>query len=61
MSLSTPSTSSTLITFPAGNYMFEVNSGNTRTKSEKMFKINNKDNNGVVLVSLLLTLNIFHT
>ena len=25
-----------------------------------MFKVNNKDN-GVVLVSLLLTLNIFHT
>ena len=26
-----------------------------------MFKADNKDTNGVVLVSLLLTLNIFHT
>ena len=26
-----------------------------------MFKVNNKDANGVVFVSLLLTLNIFHT
>ena len=26
-----------------------------------MFKVNNKDINGVVLVSLLLTFNIFHT
>ena len=25
-----------------------------------MFKVNNKDTNSVVLVSLLLTLNIFH-
>ena len=35
---------------PADNYMFKVK--NTRTSS---------DANGVVLVSLLLTLNIFHT
>ena len=26
-----------------------------------MFKVNNKDTSGVVLVSLLLSLNIFHT
>ena len=26
-----------------------------------MFKVNNKDANSVILVSLLLTLNIFHT
>ena len=34
---------------PAGNYMFKVNNRNTRREV------------GVVLVSLLLTLNIFHT
>ena len=34
----------------AGNYMFKVKNRNTRTKCES-----------VVLVSLLLTLNIFHT
>ena len=36
----------TEVTVPAGNYMF---------------KVNYKDFNGLVLVSLLLTLNIFHT
>ena len=39
MSLSTLSTSSTLSTFPAGNYMFEVNNGNTGTKSEICSKL----------------------
>ena len=34
----------------AGNYMFKVKNKNTRTKCES-----------VILVSLLLTLNIFHT
>ena len=38
---------------PAGNYMFKV-------KVWNMFKVNNKDND-VVLISLLLALNIFHT
>ena len=35
----------------------------TLEKGVKYFKVNNKDTdaNGVVLVSLLLTLNIFHT
>ena len=37
------------VTYPAGIYLFKVNNRNT------------PDANGVVLVSLLLTLNIFHT
>ena len=28
---------------PAGNYMFKVNNRNTRARSEKLFKVNNKD------------------
>ena len=39
--------------YPAGNYMFQVNNRKTRTRCEIY--------GGVVLVSLLLTLNIFHT
>ena len=52
--------------FQAGNYMFKVNNRNARTKVCNMFKVNNEDTKndadaiGVVLVSLLLTLNIFH-
>ena len=57
--------------------MFKVNNRNTRTKCEICLKLtikipegyhwrrtgkdNNKDTIGVVLVSLLLTSNIFHT
>ena len=37
--------------YPAGNYMFELNNTNTRTRCEI----------GVVLLSLLSTLNIFLT
>ena len=43
---------------PAGNYMFKVNIRNTRTSCEicsKLIAIS------VVLVSSMLTLNIFHT
>ena len=53
-----------LITHATSNYMFKVNNRNTRTRCEictkltNMFKMNAP---GVVLVSLLLTLNIFHT
>ena len=39
--------------FSAGNYMFKVNNRNTRIKYEICLKF--------VLVSILLTLNIFHT
>ena len=44
---------------PTSNYMFKVNNRNTRTRCQ-IFKVNNKDTIGVVLVSLLLTLNISH-
>ena len=57
----------------SSNYMFKVNNRNTRTIMWNMFKVNNKDTKtmplandatgdvtGIVLVSLLLTLNIFH-
>ena len=40
-------------TFLTGNYMFKVNNRNTRKRCD--------DASGAVLVSLLLTLNIFHT
>ena len=40
--------------FAAGNYMFKVNNRNTRIRYEIC-------SNGVVLMSLLLTLSIFHT
>ena len=43
--------------FPVSNYMFKVNNKKTRTRCE----ICSKRRSGVVLVSLLLTLNIFHT
>ena len=49
----------------AGNYMFKVNNKNTRTRCEKYSKSTIKTPGrrrfGVVLVSLLLTLNIYHT
>ena len=41
------------LNFPAGNYMLKVNNRNTRTRCEKTLE------SGAVLVSLLLTLNIF--
>ena len=47
---------------PAGIYLVKVNNRNTKVRN--MFKVNNKDTRttpGVVLVSLLLTLNIFCT
>ena len=52
-----------LITIPAGNYMFKVNNRNTRTRCEICWKLTIKipEATGVVLVSFLLTLNIFHT
>ena len=47
---------------PAGNYMFKVNNRNLRTRCEICSKITIKTpEQGVVLVSLLLTLNMFHT
>ena len=47
---------------PAGNYMFKVNNRNTGTRFEICSKLTIKTpQRGVVLVSLLLTLNIFHT
>ena len=49
---------------PAGIYLLKVNNGKTRTKVWNAFKVNNEDTkmtSGVVLVSLLLALNIFHT
>ena len=39
MSLSTLSTSSTLSTFPADNYLFKVNNRNTRTRCEICSKL----------------------
>ena len=49
--------------YPAGNYMFKVNNRNTRTRCEICSKVTIKilDAIGVVLVSLLLTLNMFYT
>ena len=48
----------------AGNYMFKVNNRKSRTKCEICAKLTIKthqnDASGVVLVSLLLTLNIFY-
>ena len=41
------------LNFPAGNYMPKVNNRNTRTRCEKTLE------SGAVLMSLLLTLNIF--
>ena len=50
--------------FPAGIYLFKVNKRNPRKKYEICSKLTNKDlndANGVVLVPLLLTSNIFQT
>ena len=46
--------------YPVGNYMFKVNNRNSRTRSEICSKLTMMTP-GVVLVSLLLTLNIFYT
>ena len=45
---------------PAGIYPLKVNNRNNRTRCE-IFSLKTPDANGVVLVSLLLTFNIFHT
>ena len=49
----------------AGIYLFKINSGNTSTILEIYTKSNNKSNRttlfDVILVSLLFTLNTFHT
>ena len=48
---------------PADIYMLKVNKRSTRTRCEICSKFNNnhtKTTPGVVLISLLLTLNIFH-
>ena len=51
------------VAFPVCNYMFKVNNRNTRARcgicSELSIKTPKRRQN--VLVSLLLTLNIFHT
>ena len=44
--------------YSAGNYMFKVSNRNIRTRCEICSR---SDAIGVILVSLLLTLNIFHT
>ena len=48
---------------PAGNYMFKVSNANTRTRCEICSKLTKRQQNGIgiFLVSLLLTLKIFHT
>ena len=49
---------------PAGNYLFKINNRNTRKMCEICSKLIIRHQNsaiGVVLVSVLLTLNIFHT
>ena len=51
------------ISHPANIYLFQVNNKNTKkifSKSTKQLKHQN-DVNDFVLVSLLLTLNLFHT
>ena len=48
---------------PAGIYLIKVNNRNTRTRwkiCSKLAKRHQNDANGVVKMSLLLTLNIFH-
>ena len=47
--------------FPAGIYLLKVNNRNIRTRCEICSKLTIKATVNVVLVSLLLTLNIFHT
>ena len=52
-----------LLLFPAGIYLFNVKNRNTRTRREIRSKLTiwrNYKTSGVVLVSLLLILNIFH-
>ena len=46
--------------YPFGNYMFQVTNRNTRTRCEICSKVTIKTPD-VVLVSYLLTLNIFHS
>ena len=48
---------------PKGIYLFKFNDRNTRKMCEIYPKLSNKDTgvNGVVLVLLLSTMNIFHT
>ena len=51
-------------TYPTDIYLFKINNGNTRKRCEIRLKwtIMTPNNvNGVVLMSLLLTLNIFYT
>ena len=50
--------------YPAGIYLFKVNNGNRRRMCEicsKLTKRHQKDVSNVVVMSLLLTLNRFHT
>ena len=47
--------------FPADYYLFKVNNRNTTTRCEICSKLTTKMPIDVVPVSLLLTLNIFHT
>ena len=46
---------------PVGIYMFKGNNRNTRTRCKICSKLTSGGIDGIVLVSLLLTLNIFHT
>ena len=46
---------------PAGIYLFKVNDGKTRGICEIRSKLKTTERSDVVLVSLLLTLNIFRT
>ena len=45
--------------FPDDVYLFKAKNGNNK-KCVKSIKVSNKDNNDVVLASLLLTLKRFH-
>ena len=49
------------IDIPSGIYLFKFNYRNTRTRCNICSKLTIKNVIGVVLVSLLLALNIFHT
>ena len=46
---------------PANNYLFKINNRNTISKVWNMFQFNNKNSINVILVSLWLIFNIFHT
>ena len=48
-----------IISYPTGNYIFKVNNRNSTTRCEICSKLTIKA--GVDLISLLITLNIFHT